>query len=158
MTSKSNDRENGLYALAAHIRVVQARMGLVISRLTTRLVAHDATKYHVQEVDLLDSKTKLDKIKYMSDEYKDALAEIDSAVQHHYRHNSHHPEHYEHGIKDMSLLDLIEMLCDWEAASKLTVGGSFAQSMEKNVERFGISKEMEGILHKTAVELGMIEG
>lgn len=37
-------------------------------------------------------------------------------VKLHYKHNSHHPEHYK-SCADMSRLDVMEMVCDWHARS-----------------------------------------
>jgi len=40
------------------------------------------------------------------------------AIEHHYKNNRHHPEHFNNGIDEMNLVDLIELLCDWKAASE----------------------------------------
>ena len=34
----------------------------------------------------------------------------------HWKHNSHHPEHYKNPI-DMEKIDILEMCCDWHARS-----------------------------------------
>lgn len=38
------------------------------------------------------------------------------AIKLHWKHNTHHPEHYK-TVKDMSKLDIMEMCCDWHARS-----------------------------------------
>lgn len=38
------------------------------------------------------------------------------AIALHYKHNSHHPEHFK-SVLDMSKLDILEMCCDWHARS-----------------------------------------
>lgn len=38
------------------------------------------------------------------------------AIMLHYKHNSHHPEHFQ-SILDMNKLDIMEMCCDWHARS-----------------------------------------
>ena len=53
----------------------------------------------------------------------------------------------------MTLIDLIEMLADWKAASQSTTGGNVLESISKNRERFEISPELEKILMNTVVYL-----
>ncbi len=57
-------------------------------------------------------------------------------------------------INGMSLLDLIEMCCDWKAASERTQQGSIAQSLAHNQKRFGVSDQLANILGHTVEELG----
>lgn len=59
------------------------------------------------------------------------------------------------GIGGMSLLDLIEMLVDWKAASERHADGDFLASIEYNQGRFGYTDEMKAILLNTARELGL---
>ena len=66
------------------------------------------------------------------------------------------PEHYVDGIRGMSLLDLVEMLCDWKAATERTANGDLAKSIEFNKGRFGYSDELAAILTNTAREMAMI--
>jgi hypothetical protein len=57
-------------------------------------------------------------------------------------------------IRFMSLLDLIEMVADWKAASERTKQGSIAQSLAHNKERFGIDDQLASIIENTVRELG----
>lgn len=59
-------------------------------------------------------------------------------------------------LKGMTLLDLIEMLCDWKAAGERHANGSIVKSLEHNKGRFNISDEMQDVLRNTAIELGWI--
>jgi len=54
----------------------------------------------------------------------------------------------------MSLLDLVEMVADWKAASERTKQGSIAQSLAHNIKRFGIDEQLASILENTVRELG----
>jgi len=76
------------------------------------------------------------------------------ALDHHYKENSHHPEHFVNGIKGMSLIDLVELLSDWVAASKRHDTGNVAKSIEINQERFGYTDELKEILLNTIQLLG----
>lgn len=148
-----NHESAGLRLVAEHIRNVQIYIGDVVTELFSRIIYHDITKYGDKELPLVINKAKLDSLPYMSDEYKAALEAVQEAVQHHYRNNRHHPEFWKDGIRDMTLIDLIEMLADWKAASQSTTGGSILQSISKNRERFKISPELEKILVNTVVFL-----
>lgn len=82
-------------------------------------VNHDQSKLEFPEKGMFDVYTpKLKKLVFGSDEYKQALAEMGEALQHHYSMNRHHPEHFENGVNGMTLYDLIEMFCDWLGATE----------------------------------------
>jgi len=139
----------------AHIRKVQARMGVVIHELRSRAELHDASKLEEPEKSGFDVLLfKLATLVYGSDEYRAALEEGKPTIAHHYAVNSHHPEHWPNGVAGMSLLDVIEMLADWKAASERTKQGSIAQSLPINKERFGIDDQLYAILENTVRELG----
>lgn len=138
-----------------HIDKVQARLLDVRDLLNVRALIHDATKLTEPEKSGYDKLTiVLKDVEYGSDEYRAALAEAKPVIDHHYAHNSHHPEHYKNGIAGMSLLDVIEMIADWKAASERTKQGSIAQSLEHNKQRFGIDDQLYSILVNTVKELG----
>jgi hypothetical protein len=54
----------------------------------------------------------------------------------------------------MTLVDLMEMLCDWYASSKRQADGNIRKSIEKNRERFGMSDQLIRIFENTAKEFG----
>lgn len=139
-----------------HINKVQARIAEVQVHLDERAALHDRSKLQEPEKSGYDVLTiKLKDCVYGSDEYRAALAEAKPVIDHHYAHNTHHPEHYGPlGINGMSLLDVIEMLCDWKAASERTKQGSIEQSMTHNAQRFGIDTQLGMILANTIKELG----
>jgi hypothetical protein len=138
-----------------HIGKVQDRIEAVCHHLMARAEAHDESKLREPEKSGFDVLTlKLRDLVYGSDEYRAALSEAKPIIDHHYAVNSHHPEHYEQGIAGMSLLDIVEMLCDWKAASERTKQGSIATSLAHNKERFGISNQLAAVLENTVRELG----
>lgn len=137
-----------------HIRRVQALLSDVANRLIQRAIVHDASKLEEPEASVFDEYTsKLKGSTYGSEEYKQFLVGMKPALDHHYANNSHHPEHWPNGIKDMSLLDLIEMLVDWKAASERHENGSITKSLEINKPRFGYGDELQTILSRTVAEL-----
>ncbi len=133
-----------------HIKEVQGILGLAISNLYERSQVHDQSKLESPEIEVFDEYTdKLKASTYGSDEYKSYLAAMKPALDHHYAANSHHPEHWPNGICDMSLLDILEMLCDWLAATKRHANGDIRKSIEINQKRFGYSDELKQILINT---------
>ena len=141
-----------------HIERVQTLLNFCIENLSSRKDVHDKSKLEDPEKAIFDEMTpKLRESSYGSDDYVEHLARMKEALDHHYANNSHHPEHYSNGIDGMSLLDLIEMLCDWKAAGERVADGDMQRSLELNQVRFSISPQLQSILENTARELGFFE-
>lgn len=137
-----------------HIGKVQDRIYEVTSALHTRARLHDASKLEEPEKSGFDVLTfKLAELTYGSDEHRAALKESKPTTDHHYQVNDHHPEHWPNGINDMSLLSIVEMLCDWKAASERTKQGSILGSLAHNRTRFNIDDQLIAILENTVKEL-----
>lgn len=135
-----------------HIQEVGRLISIVIQNLLKRMAEHDKTKLEAPEVELFDKFTPLlVGVTYNSDEYKKFLEELKPALDHHYAKNRHHPESFQNGIKDMNLVDILEMLCDWNAASKRHNDGNIRKSIAINQQRFGYSDELKQILINTLV-------
>jgi hypothetical protein len=133
-----------------HIDTVRGLLGIVTRDLQRRADVHDRSKLQEPEVSTFNEFTpKLRDSTYGSDEYKRFLEGMGEGLQHHYAVNDHHPEHFEGGIADMSLLQLTEMLCDWLAATKRHADGDIRRSIEQNAERFGYGDELKRLLHNT---------
>lgn len=138
-----------------HIDRVRQIMWVVTDKLKTRSFDHDRSKLHEPEKAGWDEATpKLANLTYGTEEYKQSIRELRPTVEHHYAHNSHHPEYWPGGVDDMSLLDITEMLCDWKAASERGKGNDFMEGLVKNKERFNLSDQLYSILVNTAKELG----
>ena len=134
-----------------HIETVRNYLNHMIEALMHRQSRHDQTKLQSPEVEIFEEFTsKLRDCTYGSVEYKGYLKAMNVALEHHYLNNRHHPEHFQCGVKDMNLIDLIEMLCDWNAATLRHNDGNIMESIELNQERFGYSDELKAILINTA--------
>jgi len=133
-----------------HIKLVQIGLANIIRQLTYRMIEHDQSKYEKPEKSIFDKYTPLlGGTTYGSEEYRGYLKEMDVAIKHHYSCNSHHPEYYENGIKGMTLLDLLEMLIDWNAATLRHADGDIMRSIDINQGRFGYTDELKQILINT---------
>jgi Family of unknown function (DUF5662) len=133
-----------------HIETVRNYLNAVLVELVKRQEKHDQSKLEAFEVDAYEQATpKLKGLTYGSEEYKACLREIKPAIEHHYAHNRHHPEHFQGGYKDMNLIDLIEMAIDWKSSSLRHADGDIRKSIEINQGRFGYSDELKGFLLNT---------
>lgn len=164
-----------------HIDRVQSLIFEFVKMLKFRAWDHDNSKLKSPEKEIFDEYTpKLKGSTYGSDEYKEFLKGMGAALEHHYKKNRHHPEHFKYiecngcftrydkdyngfckicgygqftdrfDIAEMTLLDLIEMLCDWKAATERHADGDINKSLEINQKRFGIDNQLQHILENTA--------
>jgi len=137
-----------------HISRVRNLLNLVVSELLRRGELHDQSKLKQPEVAIFaEYAPKLAGSTYGSEEYKIFLQEMKLALDHHYAHNPHHPEHHQRGINDMTLVDLVEMLCDWKASTERHDDGDIQKSIEINTGRFGLSEQVKAILKNTVKAL-----
>ncbi len=133
-----------------HSQRVGELMVQIVKELLDRSTCHDRSKTQPPEVEVFDEFTpKLKGSTYGSGEYKGFLTAMGEGLRHHYAANRHHPEHFAGGVNDMTLVDLVEMLADWKAATERHDDGSLARSLDINRERFGLSDQLAGILENT---------
>lgn len=133
-----------------HRKEVKENIKQIVSELNSIGLNHDLSKTLTPEKEGFDEYTpKLKALTYGSDEYKQTLKELNKTLKHHYDNNRHHPEHFSNGINEMTLIDIIEMLCDWKAATKRHANGNMQKSLEINKDRFKISDQLQQILKNT---------
>jgi len=120
-------------------------------QLTDRARIHDDSKLREPEKSIFDAWTpNLRRVQFGGDEYKQALTAMGEGLKHHYENNRHHPEHYPNGLNDMTIVDLIEMFCDWIAA---------AEEKKSSIDiaylsvRFGIGPQLAEIFITTLREI-----
>ena len=136
-----------------HIERVRNLLNVMVMELLSRGEKHDQSKLETPEVELFTELTpKLADCTYGSPEYNEFKKQLGPALTHHYAKNRHHPEHWKRGIRDMNLIDLLEMFCDWKAASERHHDGNIRKSIAINGERFNMSPELIEIFENT-VEL-----
>lgn len=138
----------------AHIGMVRFYLTQSIANLQHRLLHHDDSKLVEPERSAYEG---LDEaivgIPFGTDEYRQAIrSHLGPALQHHYAHNRHHPDHYPNGVNGMTLFDLMEMLCDLRAAcdekDKQWI------DLEANRQMHKMSDDVYGILANTIKEMG----
>ena len=137
-----------------HIHVVRENIYKMIEELDNRARLHDQSKLESPEQEIFGESYKdLIKTEYGTPEYDALLEKVKPAITHHYANNRHHPEHWRNGIDDMTLIDLIEMLCDWKAATVRNKNGNIRKSIEHNADRFKMSPQLKQIFENTVREM-----
>lgn len=141
-----------------HIENVRNLLNMMVRELLRRGEIHDQSKLgDLERSTFVEFTPKLKDSTYGSDEYKGFLKAMGPALDNHYANNRHHPEHFPNGIEDMNLIDVLEMVLDWKAASSRHSDGNIWKSIEINYGRFGFSEELKLILQNTIrdFELGV---
>jgi hypothetical protein len=142
----------------AHIATVRGYLLQVVQQLIWRGHDHDLSKLTEPELAVFDEFTpKLRDSTYGSHEYKKYLRDMGIGLEHHYAWNDHHPEHFHNGIHEMDLLQLMEMLADWKAATLRHKNGSLRKSIFENATRFGYDDQMTNLLLRTAENMGWLD-
>jgi hypothetical protein len=133
----------------AHILLVRDNIEVFVSAMLRRGRVHDASKFSAVEKPALDAVMPLlEGVAYGSPDWEAVVGRAAPALEHHYRHNSHHPEHYGNaGVSGMDLFDIVEMVCDWMAAATRHPGDGV--KLAYNVEKFAIDPQLAAIIANT---------
>jgi len=65
-------------------------------------------------------------------------------IDKHYSSNRHHPEYFYKGIKGMNIIDITEMLCDWNAYNE-----DIFKTIDVNQKKYGYGKVFAKVLKNT---------
>jgi len=134
-----------------HQQEVARALSVFVEALLERAKSHDSSKFESPEREIFIEYTpKLRDTTYGSEEYKKYTEAMGEAIQHHYSVNRHHPQSNGYfGIEFMDLVDIIEMFCDWYAATKRHSDGNIIKSIAINEKRFNINKQLSEIFTNT---------
>lgn len=150
MSVTQEQRDKSASETMKHVQHVRRFILRFVEQIMVRSSEHDASKLEEPELSLFaEWGPKLSGFEYGSDEYKAALEKMGDALRHHYDSNRHHPEHHEHGVDAMNLIDLVEMVCDWKASAMRVKNGDFLGSLEHNRKRFNLSPQLVRIIANT---------
>lgn len=137
-----------------HIKSVQKKLLNLSKLIIDRAMNHDNSKLEEPELSGFTNAPDLNTMVYNSPEYNENLKKLQETLDHHYANNRHHPQHFKHGVEDMNLLDLLEMLSDWSDSSKRNKNGNLKFSIEQNANRFNICPQLVKILENS---IGLVE-
>ena len=136
-----------------HIVNVRACLDRVTNALRQRGIDHDKSKLEEPERSAYAVVIpQLAGLKYGTPEHRKVLGHMKLAIRHHQQANRHHPEYHGRatGVAGMDLIDLVEMVADWKAASLRDGGTDFREGVKISAKRFGLSDELTSIIMNTA--------
>jgi len=138
-----NDKEAILRdEIYLHQADIARLMHKLVIKVTMRAASHDESKHMSPEFEAL---TSIKDLKYGTPEYFECTKS--EGIQHHYKVNRHHPEHFENGASDMNILDIIEYFVDVMAAARRRSGT--VPQWESLAKRHGLSEQLVAILRNS---------
>jgi len=143
-----------------HIIMVCKYVNMFAAEMLKRAYAHDASKLEEPEKAIFDKYTPLlAGVSFGSEEYKSHIKEMKVAIEHHHSKNKHHPEYNDINgysfqtlndpIRAMDLFDIVEMVCDWLAASKRHTDGSIGKSVAICAEKYHMDEQLVAVIRNT---------
>lgn len=134
-----------------HKENIKKVMSVIIKELENRMEHHDDSKLESPEKEAYDKYIPLLKdAEYGSLEYYEIKRKMaKECLDHHYKVNRHHPEHYENSdISNMTIVDLVEMFCDHLAASMVS-DSTYEKGEKVNKGRYHYSNQVFEIFMNT---------
>lgn len=169
-TYEEQDAINLLRSYSRHRDFVRLALQRVQNELGERAISHDASKLLDDEFSGFSRINKAARVnKFGSEEYKEGMRRERSVIDLHFSRNTHHPEcagmglqgseitEYEVGVRGMSFLDVIEMVCDWWGAGRgYDDKRPWAESVKLNMESKGkyLTPEQRWLAEQVAAFLG----
>ena len=127
-----------------HISEVSENLLAMKSDLERRAIVHDRSKLEALEFDsFVKTRPQFKKVDYGTKEYQECVNLIKPAIDHHYKNNRHHTAFHKNGFADMNLLDILEMLADWKAASRRSPNLTFKDSLPRAFNKYKIPENMQ---------------
>lgn len=125
-------------------------MHVLTTELSYRAIEHDCSKLcHPEVSGFTEYEEGLDTITYGSPEYFAQKEKLKEVLDKHYAANRHHPEHFENGVDDMNLVDIVEMLVDWCSSTYRSKDGNIRSSLIIQQSRFNIEPQLMKIIENT---------
>ena len=132
-----------------HQVLVQKNLKTFENKIKQRALYHDESKTKEPELTLFAKHAKEWRdCEFGSKEYYDAVERNKHVAELHFKNNRHHPEHFDNGIDDMTLIDIIEMIADW-----IAISDDMDKSLEICKKKFGISTQLTNIIRNTIDDL-----
>lgn len=142
-----------------HIGEVQENLEVFAGQLRQRGLSHDRTKLQEPEFGaFVSTREKFKKANYGSPEYQECVDTVKPAVDHHYKNNRHHTGFHENGVYDMTLVDIVELVCDWKAAARRSPDKKLEDTLDYAFQKYGICGQLANIITNTLRDLGWISG
>lgn len=134
-----------------HIDAVFERLLAFATKIIRRGHLHDRTKLLPPEKPGFDKYTPdLAKLKYGTKAYEENKVKMAPFLGHHYKNNSHHPEHFKKFHDGMTLYDLVEYYADISASVSRGKDGNIFKSLRIHKKKYHMSDQLYNILKNTA--------
>ena len=144
--------------IKGHISRVRRHINTFIQLLISRAEKHDKSKLEEPELSWWKEMDKEPRYPYGSKEYEQKLKRWSKVFKHHYQYNRHHPEHYEYGISEMTLIDIVEMMCDWLGYKDTTTITEALKVCDEQMVRYNISEELRQVIFNTLLRYYSLMG
>lgn len=144
--------------IKGHISRVRRHIDTFIQLLIRRAENHDKSKLEEPELSWWKEMDKEPRYPYGSEEYKQKIKRWDKVFKHHYKYNRHHPEYYEYGVSEMTLIDIVEMMCDWLGYKDTTTVTEALKVCDDQMARYNISEELRQIIFNTLLRYYSLMG
>lgn len=146
---KISEEIKTLITMLRHRIAVQRNLRRISQQIEARIIEHDSSKFQEDEFEGFVEINVVARVHpYGSEEYKNSISH-NKAVELHWSRNRHHPEYNRDigkGVEAMTLVDMIELVCDWKAASETYGQTSFQESLAIQSKRFNLTPEQEYVI------------
>jgi len=133
-----------------HVSEVQENMEDIAHDLKMRSISHDRSKFDDPEFStFVRTRPEFRVANYGTPEYEAVVEKAREGVDHHYANNRHHTAYHPNGVKDMNLLDLLEMLADWKAASRRSPDLTFMDSLPRAFKKYEMDETIQTLMRNT---------
>ena len=135
-----------------HRESVARNIFVLVNALQDRAVTHDRSKLLPPEKATFDAFPRDAVPPVGTTAYEKQREALGAALAHHYAVNRHHPEFHANGLNDMTLVDIIEMYCDWMARIQQRQPknpDAASDSFTYCQQRFGVSEQLHQVFLNT---------
>ena len=144
--------------IKGHISRVRKHINIFVQLLLKRAINHDKSKLEEPELSWWKEMDKEPRYPYGSEEYKQKIKRWDKVFKHHYKYNRHHPEHYEYGVSEMTLVDIVEMMCDWLGYKDTITISEALKVCDEQMRRYNIPDGIRQIIFNTLLRYYSLMG
>lgn len=144
--------------IKGHISRVRKHINTFIELLLKRAMNHDKSKLEEPEFSWWKEMDKEPRYPYGSEEYKQKIKRWDKVFKHHYKYNRHHPEHYDYGVSEMTLVDIVEMMCDWLGYKDTITISEALKVCDEQMKRYNIPDGVRQIIFNTLLRYYSLMG
>ena len=144
--------------IKGHISRFRKHINTFVQLLLKRAINHDKSKLEEPELSWWKEMDKEPRYPYGSEEYKQKIKRWDKVFKHHYKYNRHHPEHYDYGVSEMTLVDIVEMMCDWLGYKDTITISEALKVCDEQMKRYNIPDGIRQIIFNTLLRYYSLMG